>query len=51
MLDTTTKGAQARLISPVIPFIPSGYCLSWFYNMNGELKSMMLLLYYILILY
>lgn len=25
-----------RLISPVFPFEPSGYCLKWFYHMKGK---------------
>ncbi len=28
-------GAKARLETPLIPFVHSGYCLSWFYHMLG----------------
>jgi hypothetical protein len=30
------KGDIARLISPVIPFIDGGYCLTWYYHMLGK---------------
>lgn len=30
-----TQGAKARLETPAIPFIDSGYCLTWFYHMLG----------------
>jgi hypothetical protein len=31
------KGDVAKLISPVIPFVDGGYCLTWFYHMFGNI--------------
>ncbi len=31
------KGDVAKLISPVIPFVDGGYCLTWYYHMFGNI--------------
>ena len=33
--SSAKQGDSARLETPLIPFISSGYCLSWFYHMFG----------------
>ena len=33
--SSAKKGDQARIETPIIPFIEEGYCFSWFYHMLG----------------
>jgi hypothetical protein len=34
--NEAAKDEIARLISPKFEFLPSGHCLTWYYNMNGN---------------